>query len=79
MVLVIDSNDNPPIFIQHTYTSLIDEGVATFEPPLIVQVSRTKINVLIYTFFSINLNKLGNSIKRTSYPHVLSLSYTHRY
>lgn len=39
MVMVTDSNDNPPIFIQHSYTSLIDEGVTTFEPPLIVQVS----------------------------------------
>lgn len=39
MVMLIDSNDNPPTFIQHSYTSLIDEGVMTFEPPLIVQVS----------------------------------------
>lgn len=39
MIILIDSNDNPPIFMQHSYTSLIDEGVRTFEPPLIVQVS----------------------------------------
>lgn len=39
MVMLIDSNDNPPIFMQHSYTSLIDEGVTTFEPPLVVQVN----------------------------------------
>lgn len=38
MVMVIDSNDNPPIFMQHLYTNLIDEGVTKFEPPLVVQV-----------------------------------------
>lgn len=37
--MLIDSNDNAPIFMQHSYTSLIDEGMKTFEPPLIVQVS----------------------------------------
>lgn len=52
MVVLTDSNDNPPTFLQHSYTSLIDEGVITFEPPLIVQVSEY--------IFSINLNKLLN-------------------
>lgn len=54
MVMVTDSNDNPPIFIQHSYTCLIDEGVTTFEPPLIVQVSLTLSNVFMCNFFSIN-------------------------
>jgi len=45
MVIVTDSNDNPPIFMQHSYTSLIDEGTTTFEPPLIVQV---KYFLLLY-------------------------------
>lgn len=63
MVLVTDSNDNPPIFIQHTYTSLIDEGVTAFEPPLIVQVSWTKKMYLFIHFFTINLNKFDNSNK----------------
>lgn len=39
MIMLTDSNDNPPIFMQHSYTSLIDEGVTVFEPPLIVQVN----------------------------------------
>lgn len=39
MVVLIDSNDNAPTFMQHSYTSLIDEGVTIFEPPLIVQVN----------------------------------------
>lgn len=38
MIIVTDSNDNPPIFLQHSYISLIDEGMTTFEPALIVQV-----------------------------------------
>lgn len=40
MVILTDSNDNPPIFMQHSYTYHIDEGVIIFEPPLIVQVSK---------------------------------------
>ncbi|XP_026808223.1 cadherin-87A [Rhopalosiphum maidis] len=59
MVLVIDSNDNPPIFIQHTYTSLIDEGVATFEPPLIVQaIDADKSSTIIYSIISGNEKNL---------------------
>lgn len=53
MVLVTDSNDNPPMFIQHTYTSLIDEGVTTFEPPLIVQaIDADKSSSIIYSILS---------------------------
>lgn len=39
MVILTDSNDNPPVFIQHSYTYQIDEGVTIFEPSLTVQVS----------------------------------------
>lgn len=55
MIMLIDNNDNPPIFIQHTYTSLIDEGVTKFEPPLIAQV---KIFILLMFCISSIINKL---------------------
>ncbi|XP_022160935.1 cadherin-87A isoform X1 [Myzus persicae] len=59
MVMVTDSNDNPPIFIQHSYTSLIDEGVTTFEPPLIVQaIDADKSSSIIYSIISGNEGNL---------------------
>ncbi|XP_025199596.1 cadherin-87A isoform X2 [Melanaphis sacchari] len=55
MILVTDSNDNPPTFIQHSYTSLIDEGVTTFEPPLIVQaIDADKSSSILYSIISGN-------------------------
>lgn len=49
MVIVTDSNDNPPIFMQHSYTSIIDEGTTKFEPPLTVQVKH--LYYMLYLLF----------------------------
>ncbi|XP_025413054.1 cadherin-87A isoform X2 [Sipha flava] len=50
MVALTDSNDNPPTFMQHSYTSLIDEGVTLFEPPLIVQaIDADKSSSILYS------------------------------
>ncbi|KAG0416568.1 hypothetical protein HPB47_006329 [Ixodes persulcatus] len=37
-IMLKDANDNPPVFEQHLYSAVIDEGDVRFDPPLRVQV-----------------------------------------
>ncbi|VVC44201.1 Hypothetical protein CINCED_3A007173 [Cinara cedri] len=59
MIILTDSNDNPPIFMQHSYKCLIDEGMTIFEPPLIVQATDAdKSSSIMYSIRSGNEKKL---------------------
>ncbi|XP_050531653.1 cadherin-87A [Daktulosphaira vitifoliae] len=47
MITLSDNNDNAPVFMQHLYTSLVDEGAVYFEPSLIVQATDADKSSLI--------------------------------
>ncbi|XP_050430558.1 cadherin-87A [Adelges cooleyi] len=72
MIILTDDNDNTPVFVQHVYTSLIDEGVTNFEPPLIVQATDAdKSSVISYSISGYG-NKLFKIDKNSGEIFILS-------
>ncbi|CAN7991662.1 unnamed protein product, partial [Ixodes pacificus] len=62
-IMLKDANDNPPVFEQHLYSAVIDEGDVRFDPPLRVQArdpdvtSTVKYSIVSgnsYNLFTIN-------------------------
>uniref|UniRef100_T1L1Z0 Cadherin domain-containing protein n=1 Tax=Tetranychus urticae TaxID=32264 RepID=T1L1Z0_TETUR len=56
---VMDSNDNPPVFLRDKYTAIIDEGSTKFEPPLRVKARDPDFtSVITYSLLSGNSERL---------------------
>lgn len=56
---IMDSNDNPPIFLREKYFAIIDEGATKFEPPLKVKARDADVtSIITYSILTGNQEKL---------------------
>ncbi|XP_074605163.1 cadherin 87A [Brevipalpus obovatus] len=63
---VMDSNDNPPMFVREKYFAVIDEGAVKFEPPLRVKARDADVtSIITYSILSGNHEKLFSIEPRT--------------
>lgn len=64
--MVLDSNDNPPIFSNQNYRAVIDEGAMKFEPDLQIQARDIdKTSEITYSIIAGNVNSLFSIEPRT--------------